>query len=102
MYRALYSLIPAQLPLTCKKSLFCSASVQRRAKTCRDIYGNLQIAEAAESDRLATVAQVMHRNGVLTDDFGFSHVFVCLDSTKVVMGMMMDAFQPFMGEYFQV
>ena len=48
------------------------------------------------------MAQVMHRNGVLTDDFGFSHVFVCMDSTKVVMGMMMDAFQPFMGEYFQV
>lgn len=64
--------------------------------------GDMQIMEAADSDKLASASQMVRRVGVLSCDFGYNQILVALDSTKMVMGMMMDAFQPFLGQYFQV
>ena len=58
--------------------------------------------EAADSDKLASAAQMVRRVGVLSCDFGYNKILASLDSTKMVMGMLMDAFQPFLGQYSQV
>lgn len=63
--------------------------------------GSLQIAETPESERLLTKEQVVQQLSDFSFDFGFNQILAITDSTKLVLNMMMDAFQPFMGEYYQ-
>ena len=62
---------------------------------------HVQIAETPEADKLATVAQLQQHSKRCCVDFTFTQIVESQDSPKLMFEMMMDAFRPFLGQYYQ-
>lgn len=58
------------------------------------------VAGSNPTDRLTTRPRLVHHIRQLAEDFCFSEIVCTMDSPKLVFNMIMDAFQPFLGQYY--
>jgi hypothetical protein len=61
----------------------------------------MQVAQVPACERLTSKAQLLKRNIVGCIDFDFNYLVGTLDSPKILFDMVMDAFRPFLGQYYQ-
>ena len=62
---------------------------------------HVQIAETPEADKLTTVTQLQQHSKKICVGFSLTQIVGAQDSPKLMFDMMMDAFRPFLGQYYQ-
>lgn len=62
---------------------------------------HLQVAGSPVGERRVTKAQLLEQSCGFCYDFCFAELIATIDSPKIVFNMIMDAFQPFLGQYYQ-
>ena len=63
--------------------------------------GGMQIAETSATEKLSTATQLVNHSQKFWVDFSFSQIVQAQDSPKLMFDLMMDAFRPFLGQYYQ-
>ena len=62
----------------------------------------VQGAAAPKGEMRITKSQILEQSCRITYDFCFGEQMTTMDSPRFVFTMIMDAFQPFLGQYYRV